>query len=61
MGKITIAARVLLGFIFAGSGIAFFLTTPPPMQGPIAEFFQGMMATKYFFYLLKHKLLKTTQ
>ena len=23
------------------------------MQGPIAEFFAGMMATKYFFYLLK--------
>lgn len=23
------------------------------MEGPIAEFFKGMMATQYFFYLLK--------
>jgi uncharacterized membrane protein YphA (DoxX/SURF4 family) len=51
--KITLAARILLGFIFLGSGIAFFFTTPPPMEGPMADFFKGMMATKYFFYLLK--------
>ncbi|MGZ3692043.1 MAG: DoxX family membrane protein [Pseudobdellovibrio sp.] len=49
----SIAARVLMGLIFLGSGIAFFFSTPPPMEGPIAEFFKGMMATHYFFYLLK--------
>lgn len=53
MKWVTIAARVVLGLIFLGSGIAFFFTTPPPMEGPIADFFKGMMATKYFFYLLK--------
>lgn len=53
MNKITLIVRLLLGFIFAGSGVAFFLTTPPPMTGPIADFFNGLMATHYFFYLLK--------
>lgn len=53
MNKVTIAARILLGLIFVGSGIAFFLTTPPPMEGPIADFFKGMAATRYFFFLLK--------
>ena len=53
MKKATLAARLVLGLIFFGSGVAFFLTTPPPMEGPIAEFFKGMMATRYFFYLLK--------
>lgn len=53
MKKVTLATRILLGLVFLGSGIAFFFTTPPAMEGPIAEFFQGMMATKYFFYLLK--------
>src|SRR5580765_386327 len=53
MKVVTIIARMLLGLIFLGSGIAFFLTTPPPMKGPIAEFFKGMAATGYFFYLLK--------
>lgn len=53
MKKVTLAVRILLGLVFLGSGIAFFFTTPPPMQGPIADFFAGMMATRYFFYLLK--------
>ncbi len=52
MKYIPIVARVLLGLIFVGSGIAFFLQTPPPMEGPIADFFKGMAATGYFFYLL---------
>ncbi len=42
-----------MGLVFFGSGIAFFVSTPPPMEGPIATFFTGMMATGYFFYLLK--------
>lgn len=53
MNKVTVVARVLMGLVFLGSGIAFFFTTPPPMEGPIGEFFKGMMATQYFFYLLK--------
>ena len=53
MNKITLIARILLGLIFVGAGVAFFLSTPPPMEGPMADFFKGMMATKYFFYLLK--------
>ncbi len=53
MKKITMITRVLLGLIFLGSGISFFLSTPPPMQGPIADFFKGMAASGYFFYLLK--------
>ena len=47
------AARILLGLVFLGSGIAFFFTTPPPMEGAMADFFKGMAATGYFFYLLK--------
>src|ERR1700733_13277720 len=53
MKKVTVGARIIMGLIFLASGIAFFFTTPPPMEGPISEFFKGMMATHYFFYLLK--------
>lgn len=53
MKKVALIARLLLGLVFLGSGIAFFFTTPPPMEGPIADFFKGMAATGYFFYLLK--------
>ncbi len=53
MKFVTIAARVLLGLLFLGSGIAFFLTTPPPMEGAVADFFKGLSATGYFFQLLK--------
>lgn len=53
MGKVTLVARLLLGLIFVASGIAFFFVTPPPMEGPMADFFKGLMATGYFIYLLK--------
>lgn len=54
MKWVTLIARVLMGLIFAGAGIAFFFTTPPPMpEGPFADFFKGMAATRYFFILLK--------
>lgn len=53
MKKLTIIVRILLGLIFVASGIAFFLTTPPPLEGDMATFFAGMAVTKYFFYLLK--------
>lgn len=49
----TMIARILMGLVFVGSGIAFFFTTPPPMEGAMAQFFTGMAATGYFFYLLK--------
>jgi uncharacterized membrane protein YphA (DoxX/SURF4 family) len=52
MKKATLIVRVLLGLAFFASGISFFLTTPPPMEGPIADFFKGLMATHYLFYLL---------
>lgn len=53
MNKVTGIVRILMGIVFLGSGIAFFFTTPPPMEGPMGDFFKGMMATQYFFYLLK--------
>ncbi|MGZ3773227.1 MAG: DoxX family membrane protein [Bdellovibrio sp.] len=53
MKKVTMAARIIMGLIFLFSGISFFFTTPPPMEGPIGEFFKGMTATHYFFLLLK--------
>ncbi len=53
MSKVTLVVRVLMGLVFAGGGIAFFFTTPPPLEGPMADFFNGMVATKYFFPLLK--------
>ncbi|MGE0174597.1 MAG: DoxX family membrane protein [Oligoflexales bacterium] len=53
MKKVTLIARMLLGLVFVGSGVAFFLTTPPPLEGAMADFFKGMAATGYFFYLLK--------
>lgn len=51
--KIALVVRILMGLVFVGSGIAFFMVTPPPMQGPIADFFNGLVASKYFLYLLK--------
>lgn len=53
MKYVTISARVLLGFVLVASGIAFFFTTPPPLEGTVGEFFKGLVATGYFLYLLK--------
>lgn len=53
MKYVTIAARVLMGLIFIGSSIAFFVTTPPPMEGPVADFFNGLNASGYFLNFLK--------
>lgn len=53
MKKITLVLRILMGLMFVGSGISFFFVTPPPMEGPMGDYFKGMMATGYFFYLLK--------
>ncbi len=53
MNKVTLIVRLLLGAVFFGSGIPFFFSTPPPMEGAMGAFFNGMAATGYFFYLLK--------
>ena len=53
MKKVTLVARLLLGLVFFGSGVAFFFTPTPKLEGALAEFFAGMAATQYFFYLLK--------
>lgn len=51
--KIQTLVRVLLGALFLFGGIAFFFTTPPPLTGDMATYFTGLMASKYFFFLLK--------
>lgn len=54
MKWVTLAARVLLGLVFVGAGIAFFvMTPPPPPEGPMGDFMKGMVATGYFLTLLK--------
>lgn len=60
MGIISTAARIVLGliyFIFGGMGlaIAFGLMKMPeqPMSQAASTFFAGIMATQYFFPLLK--------
>ena len=51
-----IIARLLLGFVFFGSGLAGLLNLiPPPPDLPekLQTFMAGLMATTYFFPLLK--------
>jgi putative oxidoreductase len=47
--------RTLMGllFIFASVTFLFGLITPPPMEGPIKVFNEGLAASGYFFTLLK--------
>lgn len=56
MSKAPLIARILLRFIFFGAGLAGLLNlAPPPEDTPekVVTFFSGMMATTYFFPLLK--------
>ena len=49
-------ARVLLGFVFFGAGLAGLLNAMPPpadMPAAMSAFMAGMLGTKYFFPLLK--------
>ena len=50
-----IIVRTLMGllFIFASVTFLFGLITPPPMEGPIKVFNEGLAASGYFFTLLK--------
>jgi uncharacterized membrane protein YphA (DoxX/SURF4 family) len=51
--KIQTGVRVLLGALFVFGGVAFFFSSPPPLTGDMALFFNGLAASKYFFPLLK--------
>ena len=50
-----IIVRTLMGllFIFASVTFLFGLITPPPMEGPLKTFNEGLAASGYFFVLLK--------
>jgi len=50
-----IVVRTLMGLLFVfGAAVYFFdLVQPPPMEGPIKSFTEGLAASGYFFTLLK--------
>ncbi len=50
-----IIVRMLIGLLFIFGSVAFFfsLITPPPMEGAIKSFNEGLAASGYFFTLLK--------
>ncbi|MCC6824551.1 MAG: DoxX family protein [Acidobacteria bacterium] len=53
-----IVVRTLMGLLFLFASVTFFLMyfgvfPPPPMEGPIKTFNDGLMASGYFFFLLK--------
>lgn len=50
-----IIVRTLTGllFLFASVTFLFGLIVPPPMEGPIKTFNEGLAASGYFFMLLK--------
>ncbi len=47
--------RTLLGLLFVFSSVTFLagLIQPPPMEGPLKEFNEGLAASGYFMTLLK--------
>ncbi len=54
--KLPLVARILMGFIFFASGLAGLLNlVPPPADLPenMKNFMAGMMASQFFFPLLK--------
>lgn len=53
-----IVVRLLMGLLFIFASVTFFLMmfgffTPPPLEGPIKSFNEGLAASGYFFILLK--------
>ena len=55
MAKLPLIARILLGLIFAGSGVATLLGLLPELEleGAAADFMDGLMGTGYFWPFLK--------
>jgi len=50
-----IIVRTLMGLLFIFGSVVFFfnLFTPPPMEGALKSFNEGLAASGYFFTLLK--------
>ena len=50
-----IIVRTLMGLLFLFASVTFFLglITPPPMEGAVKSFNEGLAASGYFFTLLK--------
>ena len=50
-----VIVRTLLGLLFLFASVTYFfnLITPPPMEGAIKTFNEGLAASGYFFTLLK--------
>ncbi|HKP68406.1 MAG TPA: DoxX family membrane protein [Pyrinomonadaceae bacterium] len=50
-----VIVRTLMGLLFIFASVTFLLSliTPPPMEGPIKTFNEGLAASGYFFTLLK--------
>ena len=50
-----IIVRTLMGLLFIFGSVVYFLNLfePPPMEGPIKTFNEGLSASGYFFNLLK--------
>lgn len=50
-----VIVRTLLGLLFIASAavVLFNLVTPPPMEGPMKTFNEGLASSRYFFPFLK--------
>ena len=50
-----VIVRTLMGLLFLFASVTYFLNliTPPPMEGAIKTFNEGLAASGYFFTLLK--------
>ena len=55
MKILMVIVRTLMGLLFIFGSVAYFfnLVTPPPMEGAIKSFNEGLAASGYFFTLLK--------
>ena len=55
MKIVMVIVRTLMGLLFIFGSVAYFfnLVTPPPMEGAIKTFNEGLAASGYFFTLLK--------
>ena len=55
MKYVMIIVRTLMGLLFLFGAVAYFfnLVTPPPLEGAMKTFNEGLAASGYFFTLLK--------